>query len=364
MSNELPDAVGRGRHPVGVRTVTVVDESRDGRALPVEVWYPASERHRGQDLDRATMDVVEIPVAGAPRTKQRAVRNAEPESGARLPLVVFSHGHAGFRCASTFLTTHLASHGFVVVAPDHVGDTMLEVISTPRERQMANTLQAAVDRPRDLSLVIDSALDSSTPLGARVSTWIDPARIAVSGHSFGGFTAVVSAGLEGRARACLPLAPPGIVDRDGDPLGIGDPYRVLPIGTRPVPTLVIAADRDALCPLGGVERLVQRLPAPAALAVLSPADHFHFADAARAAHQLFAALLSSGATGHRPIVLAPFDELIDESSAHAIIRGLATAFLRRALGDDASSSLDGSLGAEVAGIVDRFAPHLRLARRA
>src|SRR5262245_20184061 len=50
------DPFARGAAPVGVRTIEVRDESRDGRTLPVELWYPATEKYRGQDLDDATRD--------------------------------------------------------------------------------------------------------------------------------------------------------------------------------------------------------------------------------------------------------------------------------------------------------------------
>ena len=38
--------------------------------------------------------------------------------GRRFPIVLFSHGALSFRLQSTFLTTHLASWGFVVASPD------------------------------------------------------------------------------------------------------------------------------------------------------------------------------------------------------------------------------------------------------
>lgn len=43
-----------------------------------------------------------------------------------FPLVVYSHGNGGLRYVSAFLTEHLASHGFIVVAPDHVGNTAID----------------------------------------------------------------------------------------------------------------------------------------------------------------------------------------------------------------------------------------------
>ncbi|MBK7974806.1 MAG: dienelactone hydrolase family protein [Deltaproteobacteria bacterium] len=339
MTSSSFDPIARGRHPVGVRASTVVDVRRDGRTLPVEVWYPAHEAHRGEDLDRSTMDLVRIPIPGGATTRQAAVRDARPAGLDALPLAVFSHGHAGYRFASTFLTTHLASHGFVVVAPDHVDDTMVEVLATPRDQQGARSLQSAIDRPQDVGAVIDAALDPATPLGGELASRLDPGRIGVVGHSFGGFTALVASTLDPRIGACVPHAPPGILDRALDPLKVGNSYRGLPLGERSVPTLILAADRDSLCLLEGIDALFAQLGAPKALAVLEPADHFHFADSARAAHDLFRTFLQSGATGHRPLTLPPFEELLEEDIALTIVRALTTAFLRGALLGDAAPTL-------------------------
>ena len=60
----------RGPAPVGVKTLEVRDDARAGRTLPVEVWYPADESHRGQDLDAATLDRFEI-AAGLPDCDRR-----------------------------------------------------------------------------------------------------------------------------------------------------------------------------------------------------------------------------------------------------------------------------------------------------
>src|SRR5262249_27794141 len=60
-------------------------------------------------------------------TPQDAVRDAAPRAG-RFPLVAFSHGYGGHRRQSTFLCTHLASHGYVVVSADHAGNTVLDAL--------------------------------------------------------------------------------------------------------------------------------------------------------------------------------------------------------------------------------------------
>ena len=48
----------RGSHPVGVTTVEWADAKRTPRRLTVEVWYPATPAHRGQDLDPATQGLL------------------------------------------------------------------------------------------------------------------------------------------------------------------------------------------------------------------------------------------------------------------------------------------------------------------
>ncbi len=94
------DPFERGPLPVGVRSVELTDPSRD-RSLPVELWYPASDEHRGQDLDDASRDHFRI-LEFAPEVAQDAVRDARMRD-AELPLIVFSHGFGGDRRQTTHL---------------------------------------------------------------------------------------------------------------------------------------------------------------------------------------------------------------------------------------------------------------------
>ena len=117
------DPFTRGPFPVGVRTVVL---ARGGRALPVELWYPATDEYAGSDVAESTRDTYQL-IPGFPLVWQEAVRDATARPG-RHALVVFSHGYGGHRRQSTFLCAHLASHGYVVAAVDHTGNTMLEVV--------------------------------------------------------------------------------------------------------------------------------------------------------------------------------------------------------------------------------------------
>ncbi|MEQ1565609.1 MAG: alpha/beta hydrolase [Myxococcota bacterium] len=107
-----------------------------------------------------------------------------------LPLVVFSHGHQGYAENSSFLAEHFASHGWLVLSPDHTGNTTFD----GPERDTAIYWQ----RPLDLSATLDHAEAEYLLEGPRV----------VVGHSFGGYTAHATGGARYVADPC-PAGPDG-----------------------------------------------------------------------------------------------------------------------------------------------------------
>ena len=203
------DPFARGPHPVGVQSRELHDASRDGRRVEIELWYPASVVHLGQDVSPQLQDRYSL--YGAANLSQDAVRDATPEPGA-FPLVVFSHGMAGHRRQSTFVCTHLASHGYVVASPDHGGNSLADLMALAlriRAQQVPADIEQIIqgyvfDRPRDVRLILDARDDGRLALPSVSTT---PA--AVAGHSFGGFTALVVAGSDPRVRCVLALAPAG-----------------------------------------------------------------------------------------------------------------------------------------------------------
>jgi predicted dienelactone hydrolase len=98
--------------------VEMVDPARGDRTLTVDIWYPAARRSHAEtatlDLTLADLAIAEVELPGV-------LAEPAPARGS-FPLVVFSHGHGGVRFQSWFLMRALASHGFVVAAPDHAGD--------------------------------------------------------------------------------------------------------------------------------------------------------------------------------------------------------------------------------------------------
>jgi predicted dienelactone hydrolase len=321
------DPFERGSLPVGVRTVVAVDAARGGRTLPVEVWYPATDELAGRDLAPDTCDRFDV-LPGFPPAQQQAVRDATPRTGS-FPLIVFSHGFGGHRRQSTFVCTHLASHGYVVAAPDHTGNTLIEVFQAAMALQMGGAkpdvvgmLRSFVElRPTDVSFTIDGVLDGS--IGG-VADVVDATRIGMAGHSFGGWTTLVTTARDQRIRAALPLAPAG----GASPLPVDVLRDSLDFAWgREVPTLFLVAELDSLLPLDGMPELLERTPSrQKKMVVLEKADHMHFCDRIEEVHEmvrmLAAPMFAEVADRFRPI-----SELCAPEPAYRFARGLALAHM-------------------------------------
>jgi len=337
----------RGNAPVGVRTLELRDETREGRTLPVEVWYPADAAHRGQDFEAAHLDRFET-VPGFPEVAQHAVRDARPAEGGPFPLVVFSHGATSYRRSSTHLLTHLASHGYVVASADHVGNTLPDLLhdlttgAAPGKGRMADMFESATDRPRDVVLVLDAVLGGADPALAGLA---DAERVGTCGVSFGGWTSLRVNSVDPRPRASFPIVPawgPGPLKTEqlSDLVCLDD-------WGRAVPTCVLAAERDALVMLPALRDLHAKLAGPKRLAVLNNAGHVHFVDGPEQRHEELRTMWSSG---QLPIedpdidfaaiaeASRPFSELCSGEQAHEVVKALCLAHMDAHLKADAAAA--------------------------
>jgi predicted dienelactone hydrolase len=348
----------RGDAPVGVRTLELTDPGRRGRTIPVELWYPASPAHQGADLQSESRDHFVI-APGLPEREQSAVRNATPAEG-RFPLVLFSHGATSHRRSSTELTTHLASHGFVVASGDHIGNTLGDMVADltagtgTQPRRLVDVDQSASDRPQDAILILDAILGGVDP---DIRAIVDPQRIGACGVSFGGWTTLALNELDPRPSASFPIVPawgegPLKTERLSQRVRL-DNWK------RPVPTFVLAAERDALILLPALRRLHEELPEPRRLAVLNNAGHVHFVDDARERHEELRNLWLNDAMpiddpdlDFRAVGEAarPFDELCLAGHGGETVRALCLAHMKAHLCDDheAAAWLAGDLAAEFA----------------
>jgi predicted dienelactone hydrolase len=147
----------------------------DGLSLDVQVWFPSLQEdgaiHRYGGLFKGG----------------EAIQSPVPDCAQVHPLLAFSHGYAAINFQSYFLTEHLASQGWVIVAPDHRGNTLWD------NTEDKTTL--ALRRPIDIRDSVDWLFDELSARGGDLEGCIDPeAGYAISGHSFGGFTTLATAG--------------------------------------------------------------------------------------------------------------------------------------------------------------------------
>lgn len=159
-----------GPYRVGYRETSVTYDdpvSEAERTLRVGLWYPTDDTSGRpmQWLGPHSPDDVLLETAAAPGPH---------------PLFMFSHGHRGDIDNATHLMAHAASHGWVVAAPEHTGNTL----SDGEERDT----ETYVQRPGDVSATIDALLADDSELGG-----LD-GRIFATGHSFGGYTMFPLAG--------------------------------------------------------------------------------------------------------------------------------------------------------------------------
>lgn len=149
-----------GPYAVGYREESVTWTGAldaDARTLRLAAWFP-TEAETG--LPVRYLDLFDAP----------GVLGGASPVGGPLPLAVFSHGHQGYAENSSFLAVHLASHGWLVLAPDHTGNTTFD--------DPTRTTDIYWERPMDVSAVIDHA----------EATWDTTGEVGVLGHSFGGYT--------------------------------------------------------------------------------------------------------------------------------------------------------------------------------
>jgi dienelactone hydrolase len=267
----------RGEYPVGVRTITAVDHSRAQRAITIEIWYPAAERYRGQDLDDNTRDTFTF-APELPAGTQSAVRDAESAPG-RFPLLLHTHGAFGYRQVMSGVCTHLASHGYVVASNDVPGNTldvlMHDVIGQRHGEAPKAPSQQAVNRYRwlDAKFVVDALIGGAEP---EIAGRIDGTRVGTFGQSAGGWTALGHNSIDRRVGATVAIEP---LYGTRSPLPvIAEMAAWLSVEDwgRAVPTLLVAGEVDPLVMLQDLRDLYARLPAPKRWVNVKRAGQWHF----------------------------------------------------------------------------------------
>jgi len=185
------------------------------------------------------------------------------------PIVVISHGTGGTHLGYRTLAAHLALNGYVVLMPEHPGDNR-------NNNELANAPENLSNRPRHISLTIDALLHDPHFRSA-----VDTNRIAIIGHSMGGYTALAVAGgkpstqqgqvvdviADKRVKALVLLAPATPWFQEQDAL-----REVI------APILMLTAEHDPHTPAWHANVVVQGLAEQTQLThrVIKNAGHFSF----------------------------------------------------------------------------------------
>jgi predicted dienelactone hydrolase len=181
----------RGPFEAGVRTVHLVKQSvvdpMQQRVLDTVVWYPTAAG--AGPINGGMGGVVDAPL---------------DLSGGPYPVLLFSHGSCGYPLQSTFLLPVIASRGYVVIAPPHPGNTVYDF---PNCGSPQVQVASAQERPQDVIFALDSLLAENATPSSPFFGALDPDRIGMSGHSFGGFTVYFVVAQDARFKVAIPMAP-------------------------------------------------------------------------------------------------------------------------------------------------------------
>jgi dienelactone hydrolase len=299
-------AVGTSRLDVGGATVQAWYPTD---AVPTDVAIESLEA----EPHRTTYAELLAAASACPTRRIEVAVDGAPAAGS-FPVVAFSHCHSCTRLSNASVALRLASHGFVVLAVDHAGDTLWDQLAGNPAALDGETLQKRYDD-------VEVALGAASPILAGA----DFTRVGVLGHSFGGVTAGLVAQLDSRIQAAVSLAAPM-----ENPLIPGVTLAEI---TQPVMFLVAVED-NSITEFGNRFIRDNYDDAPGAAWKLEVADagHWSVSDLVGLV-DLFAPGCGEGT---RQTDDTPFSYL-DPATGRSITASYVTAFFRATLQDDAGA---------------------------
>lgn len=202
-------------------------------SFPVLVQYPTNEPSKPTAFGPYIMDV-------SP--------DAEVLEG-QYPLVIISHGNGGSHLLYRTISTHLAKNGYIVAMVEHYGNNR-------NNNELEYTTENLINRPRHISLTINEMLSEN-----RFYKSIASDKIAVIGHSMGGYTALALAGGVPRTKEGLK------VDVSSDDrikaivlLAPGTGWFMNSLDKVTIPILMLTAQHDPVTPAWNAEIVLKGVP--------------------------------------------------------------------------------------------------------
>ncbi len=236
-----------GPYAVGQKTLALKTNG-----APVEVWYPATaeavagKREASYDLVTWLPEFAQnlLPDGYAVTYPSGGVRGVPVATG-RFPLVVFSHGYAGFRTQSSFLTAWLASWGFVVAAPDHYSRDLTKVLGGP-------AADVATTDVGDLRETLTLMRKKSGTKTSRFHAHVNANLVGAVGHSAGGAASEAWAATDKRVTTFVGLAGATVGAFGEDETGPGSKIPK-------VPGLLMAGSSDTVAVPDGIRNAYTKL---------------------------------------------------------------------------------------------------------
>ena len=231
-----------GPYQVGTTTAYMADTSRQEiygddpnapREIMVQVWYPAEPTRDSvqsqwmRDIKSAApaiaeyIDLPSFALNHLKYVKANAFIDAPPIESGELPVLIFSHGWAGFKEQNIFQVEELASHGYVVVGINHTYGAILTVFPDGREiPRSPDALPSGVSQEEydiasnilvrqwagDIGFVLDelAALEPNADLGL-VAGKLNLGKVGIFGHSTGGGATAEFCATDIRCKAALTM---------------------------------------------------------------------------------------------------------------------------------------------------------------
>jgi hypothetical protein len=240
-----------GAWTVGARTVNI-------KGLTVEVWYPAQgtapltalPKEYDMRLWLPSKEQKKIPDDKVPEQVCDCYADL-PFDGERgpYPVVLFAHGTGAFRTQTLSLMTHLASRGFVVLAADHPGLYLGDLLQFKFGAKVSTDLQTILN-----------ALKSNAPELSFLEKKVALNHIGLIGHSAGGNAVASLSGLEG-VEFVVPMAAGG-TQNGADLKG----------------SLIMGALNDKVVAYSRQQNGFAQSPSPKRLVGIANAGHLAFSD--------------------------------------------------------------------------------------
>ncbi|MGK5442281.1 alpha/beta hydrolase family protein [Micromonospora sp. URMC 105] len=216
----VADPANPGGYAAGYVDTTV---SAAGRSFSARIYYPATAAGSGQ-----------------------------PVAAGRFPAVAFGHGF--FQSVSKYYSTlgHLASWGFIVLAPTSQGGL------SPSHSAFADDLNAA----------LTWAVAQDTTAGSRFAGHVRTDKLGLSGHSMGGGASLLAAARNPKVGAVANLA-----------AAETNPSAKAAAATLTIPVRLIAGERDTIAGVADHQRPIYTAkPAPKQLRIIKGGFHCGFMD--------------------------------------------------------------------------------------